>query len=205
MSKAVLTTKPRSIYDDLPERRYHFPRTYLRQVEAAVGDFIVYYEPAREGVDDRARTGRRAYFATARAVKIDQDPNRRDHYYAIVDNYLEFEGAVPFRIGTRYLEHALRRPDGKTNRGAFGRAVRLIDDDEYETICRLGFSTALKELVGSAIVPAAEGVSEMVLAEEATYTLNGRWLKHSWRGRFAMRRSVGLSWMHMKAHARFLA
>jgi putative restriction endonuclease len=46
MTKAVLTHKPGSIYDDLPEERYHFPATYLRQVEAAVGDFIVYYEPA---------------------------------------------------------------------------------------------------------------------------------------------------------------
>lgn len=34
MAKAVLTTKIDPTYDDLPEQRYHFPRTYLRQVEA---------------------------------------------------------------------------------------------------------------------------------------------------------------------------
>jgi len=47
LAKAVFTTAVGSIYDDLPEYRYHFPRTYLRQVEAAVGDWIVYYEPRR--------------------------------------------------------------------------------------------------------------------------------------------------------------
>ncbi len=52
MTKAVFTVKAESGYDDLPEERYHFPRTYLRQVEAALGDLIVYYEPRRTGVGD---------------------------------------------------------------------------------------------------------------------------------------------------------
>lgn len=38
MAKAILTTKVDPTYDDLPEQRYHFPRTYLRQVEAARGE-----------------------------------------------------------------------------------------------------------------------------------------------------------------------
>ena len=42
MAKAAFTTKVEPAYDDLPEFRYHFPRTYLRQAEAAVGDWIVY-------------------------------------------------------------------------------------------------------------------------------------------------------------------
>ncbi len=37
----------RPTYDDLRSSRYHFPRTYLRQVEGARGDWIVYYEPRR--------------------------------------------------------------------------------------------------------------------------------------------------------------
>lgn len=48
MAKAILTTKVDPTYDDLPEQRYHFPRTYLRQVEAARGDWIIYYEPRRQ-------------------------------------------------------------------------------------------------------------------------------------------------------------
>ena len=67
--KAVFTHKAGSVYDDVPEERYHFPRDYLRQAEAAVGVFIVYYEPGRTGLDERARTGRRAYVATARVAE----------------------------------------------------------------------------------------------------------------------------------------
>ena len=32
MAKAVLTTKVDPSYDDLPEERHHFPRTYLNAV-----------------------------------------------------------------------------------------------------------------------------------------------------------------------------
>jgi putative restriction endonuclease len=47
VTKAVFTSKIEPSYDDLPEERYHFPRTYLRQAEAALGDWIIYYEPRR--------------------------------------------------------------------------------------------------------------------------------------------------------------
>lgn len=40
--KGIFTTRVVPDYDDLPERQYHFPRTYLRQVERCVGDWIVY-------------------------------------------------------------------------------------------------------------------------------------------------------------------
>ena len=43
MVKAVLTTKVDPSYDDLPEDRYHFPRTYLNAAREALGDWIVYY------------------------------------------------------------------------------------------------------------------------------------------------------------------
>ena len=47
MAKAVLTTKVDPSYDDLPEERYHFPRTYLNAVRQPLHDWIVYYEPRR--------------------------------------------------------------------------------------------------------------------------------------------------------------
>src|SRR5215469_6514236 len=68
MTKAVFTTKIDPTYDDLPEVRYHFPRTYLRQAESAIGDWIVYYEPRRASGDLSSRGGRQAYFATAKVV-----------------------------------------------------------------------------------------------------------------------------------------
>src|SRR5260370_8217502 len=98
MTKAVLTTKVEPAYDDLPEERYHFPRTYLRQVEAAIGDWIVYYEPRRTNSDVQSRGGRQAYFATPRLQRIEPDPPRGHPFYAIlsVGSYLDFDHSFPF-------------------------------------------------------------------------------------------------------------
>jgi putative restriction endonuclease len=144
MVKAVFTHKPGSIYDDLPEERYHFPRMYRRQVEAAQGDFIIYYEPRREGIGDSGYRGRQAYVATGRVMGIREDPHRPDHFYALIENCVPFAQPVPFRIGGDYYEHQLRRLDGGTNRGAFGRAVRLIEEAEYEAIVRAGVAAYLQ-------------------------------------------------------------
>jgi len=145
VSKAVFTYKPASIYDDDPEVRYHFPQTYLRQVESAVGDLIVYYEPRRTGLDDRGRTGRRSYVAVARVERVDPDPRRPNHYYAYIENgsYITFDRPIPFRENLRYYEKSLRREDGMTNKGAFGRAVRQLSDEEFDAILRAGFSRPL--------------------------------------------------------------
>lgn len=143
MVKAVLTTKAQSLYDDLPEQRYHFPATYLRAVEAALGDWIVYYEPRRRSTDLSSRGGRQAYFATARIVDIEADPSRADHFYALIADYLEFEEPVPFREAMGTYERGLMKDDGSTNRGAFGRAVRPLTDPEYDTILHAGFGSGL--------------------------------------------------------------
>jgi len=149
VSKAVFTTKSDPTYDDLPEFRYHFPRTYLRQVEAAVGDWIIYYEPRRTSGDPSSRGGRQAYFAAARVTSIQPDPAVSDHFYAFVSDFLEFDRPVPFRHGDHYYEAGLRRADGGTSRGAFGRAVRLIADAEFDLILKTGFETLLAPAPGS--------------------------------------------------------
>jgi putative restriction endonuclease len=145
VTKAVFTTKVEPHYDDLPEDRYHFPRTYLKQVEAAVGDWIIYYEPRRASADLRSRGGRQAYFATARVERIASDAQREDHFYAYVTDFLEFNRAVPFKDGEFYYESGLRRSDGATSKGAFGRAVRYIPDLEYDLILKAGFVQTLVE------------------------------------------------------------
>lgn len=142
MTKAVLTSSPGSIYDDLPEERYHFPRTYLRQMEAAVGDWVIYYEPRRDsGLSSSG--GRQAYFAVARVDSILPDPNKKDHYYAEISHFLEFDHPVPFKDGNHYYESLLKRSDGGTNKGAFGRAVRELPEEEYELILQAGFTREL--------------------------------------------------------------
>ncbi len=150
MPKAVLTTKVDPSYDDLPEVRYHFPRTYLNAVRAALGDWIVYYEPRRSTADLSSSGGRLSYFATARIVRVEGDPRRADHYYAYVEDYLEFDRAVPFREGDFFYEGRLRKEDGSVNQGMFGRAVRVLADAEYSMILSAGFEaeTAERERLG---------------------------------------------------------
>jgi putative restriction endonuclease len=141
--KAVLTTKVEPTYDDLPECRYHFPRTYLRTIQGAVGDWILYYEPRRVSGDLGSRGGRQSYFATARLTNIRPDQSQQNHFYADVSDYLEFERAVPFKDGNHYYEGLLQRADGGTSKGAFGRAVRTIPEAEYNLILKAGFTTHL--------------------------------------------------------------
>jgi putative restriction endonuclease len=136
--KAVLTTRPGSGYDDIVEERYHFPATYLAQVENAVGDLIVYYAPRRTAPNQSG--GRQAYFAVARVASVERDPKRDDHYYANISDYLDFDNDVPFRTDAGdYFESILQRDDGETNRGAFGRSVRNVPDREFDAILTAGF------------------------------------------------------------------
>ena len=134
MTKVVLTTKVNPTYDDLPEERYHFPRTYLNTVEQAVGDWAIYYEPRRTSGELSSRGGRMAYFATARITRLEQHPTIPDHFYAYVADFLELDQAVPFHNRDHYYESALKRPDGGTSKGMFGRAVRILPDHEYDLI-----------------------------------------------------------------------
>lgn len=138
MTNAVFTASESSAYDDLVEERYHFPRSYLRQVEAAVGDWIVYYEPRRTSGPNSA-TGSQAYFAIAKVAGVIEDKSLADHFYALMRGFITFDSAVPFRDASGYRESKLLRADGKTNRGAFGRSVRELPREEFDDIVRRGF------------------------------------------------------------------
>jgi putative restriction endonuclease len=147
MTKAVFTTKVTPSYKDLPEERYHFPRTYLNYVQQTVGDYIVYYEPRRSSVELSSRGGSQSYFGVARVESVIEDVTLPDHYFAVIDTstYLDFDAAVPFHEGNEYYESALRKDDGSTNKGAFGRAVRLIPDGEFDRILKAGFAPIIEE------------------------------------------------------------
>ncbi len=146
MAKAIFTTKISPSYNDLPELMYHFPKTYLRQATSAIGDWIVYYEPRREDSSPAGRAGRQCYFATARVTDIKNDLIMKDHYYALIDNFTEFSSPVPFKVGSHYFESGLKKADGSTNRGAFGRAVRNIPDEEYQAIVSAGLGKVEQEV-----------------------------------------------------------
>jgi putative restriction endonuclease len=147
MTKAVFTTKVTPSYKDLPEDRYHFPRTYLNYVRQTVGDYIVYYEPRRSSAELSSRGGRQSYFGVARVVSVIEDTELPGHHFAIIDRttYLDFDRPVPFQEGGQYYERALEKDDGSTNKGAFGRAVRFIPDEEFDRILKSGFAPVLDE------------------------------------------------------------
>jgi putative restriction endonuclease len=146
MAKGILTTKADSAYDDVREERYHFPQNYLARVRQMEGDFFVYYEPRRNG-------GRSAYIATGRIAKVYADPKMAKHYYAHIDNYLEFDKPVPFRFGGNLLETSLQS-EGQTGlSGDFRNAVRLLSEKEFNTIVGFGFAKEIRSEQALAQVP----------------------------------------------------
>ena len=145
MTKAVFTTKISPSYNDLPEVRYHFPSRYLGQVRQTIGDHIIYYEPRRSSAELSSFGGRQSYFGVARVTAVVEDAALANHHYALVDSYLDFDRPVPFSEGDDYYESALKKDDGSTNKGAFGWAVRLVPDDEFDRILKSGFAPILRE------------------------------------------------------------
>lgn len=141
MTNAVFTTSESSAYDDRIEAWYQFPQTYLKKAQQALGDLVVYYEPRRNS-GPSSSTGRQAYFAVAQVSQIEADSNLPNHFFAYLKNFLEFDKAVPFRdTNGNYFESSLQKEDGSTNKGSFGRSVRLIPNEEFELILRTGLST----------------------------------------------------------------
>jgi len=139
MTKAIFTYSPGSQYDDLPEERYHFPKQYLGAARAAIGDWVVYYQPRRG-----ARLSNPGYFAIARVADVVPDPALEGHYYAYVTDYLDLASVVPHVIEGRYV--------GATASTAFQRALRGISDEEFDFILRLGMAPVI------AAAPNTEGL-----------------------------------------------
>lgn len=146
MAKAVFTASDHPDYEDLRGHWYHFPNTYLVQVTAALGDLVIFYEPRRSNGSTRSG-GSQSYFAMARVIDVRRDPRRAGHHFADLSEYVEFDERVPFKIGSRYFESALKKADGSTNRGAFGRSVRLLAKSEFDAILSNGFAESVSEVV----------------------------------------------------------
>lgn len=191
MANAIFTASESSAYDDRIELWYHFPKTYLRQVENAVGDFIVYYEPRRT-TGPSSSTGRQAYFAAARVIGIRSDPKLDDHYYADVEEFIEFDRAVSFRVDDAYYESALKKPDGSTSKGAFGRSVRNVSVEEFDAILRAAFATPLEawESIGRVAEEPAEYVARSMIERLVSRPFRDVAFRRHVRGAYANRCAV---------------
>lgn len=137
--KGVVEISGDSRYDNFITERHHFPNDYLNVAEALVGNWIVYRET-------RAARGRMAYIATALVDRIDPDPASPTHFYARVQNFLQFDKAVPYRdaegsFTERFLREMARSTDaGRTLRGA---SVRHLEDEDFPCIIDAGLSETL--------------------------------------------------------------
>jgi len=147
MSKAVFIQNPISIYNDKPGVSYHFPKRYLRIVKETIGDWIIFYE-------SRKNNGAFGYISVQRVIDVKPDPNKADHFYAILDPASEwsFEQTVK-RANPNGLayEHSLRsKLDGKPiSGGASVAAVRRLTDLEFSEIVNHG----MQQLTGPEAMP----------------------------------------------------
>lgn len=141
MVKLVLLHKADSIYEDEPDVVYDFPRTYLKAVEAAVGDWVVYYEPVK--------AGRRGYFAVAKIERVIPKPGVEGRFLAMIEpgSFLPFDREVPRLIHGRPLETSLSEPDGTPKRGgAVQLAVRRLPEADFARIINLGLPQDLERI-----------------------------------------------------------
>jgi putative restriction endonuclease len=139
VAKIVSSQRADSGYDDQTGEWYHFPHTYYRAAKEAEGDGCIYYEPRRA-------SGRLVYWASARIAEVTPDARRADHYYARITEFLPFPSPVSFlREDGSYWESALHRGDGYPSKGAMGRSVRRIPENEFDLILRAGYAPVLAD------------------------------------------------------------
>jgi len=140
MVKLVLLHKTDSKYDDRPSEVYDFPKSYLKAVREAVGDWIVYYEPVKAGP--------RGYFAVAKIEQVIDKPGAPGRYLALMEpnSYLLFDTEVSRLHQGRPLEKALAEADGTPKRGgAVQLAVRRLPEADFARILNIGLPSDLIE------------------------------------------------------------
>ncbi|AWB47825.1 HNH endonuclease [Gemmobacter aquarius] len=168
MAKLVLLHKAGSIYDDEPDRVYDFPKAYLKAVREGVGDWAIYYEPAK--------AGQRGYFAVARIGEVVPKPDVPDRYLAriVPGSFLPFDREVPRLLDGRVLEAALAGADGSPKKGgAVQLAVRRVTEADFARIVGLGLPQDLEAEEARRYDPAVEiddgaGVFERPVIERLT-------------------------------------
>lgn len=137
MGFAVFVHRADSIYDDRPDEQYQFPRQYLGRVRAAIGDWIVYYEPTKVRFT-------RGYFAVAKVADVVEDGATPGMYLALIEpgTYLPFPIEVPFLlVDGRPAESGLLNEADKLS-GRAQAAVRPLSAIDFNRIVTLGLADA---------------------------------------------------------------
>ena len=124
MSFGVFMHKDGSIYDDIPELHYQFPKSYLSRAKQMVGDWIVYREPVK-------LPNSKGFFAVAKVGLIIRDPDVTDRYRALIEpgSYLPFSPTVPHKVNGQPVERDLANAQA---------AVRPLSNSDFARIVALG-------------------------------------------------------------------
>lgn len=124
MAFGVFMHKDGSIYDDIPELHYQFPKGYLSRAKQMVGDWIVYREPVRT-------PDSKGFFAVAKVDAIIADPDIENRFRALIEpgSYLPFSPTVPHRIDGVPVERDLANAQA---------AVRPLSTADFARIVALG-------------------------------------------------------------------
>jgi putative restriction endonuclease len=124
MAFGVFMHKDGSIYDDIPEVHYQFPKAYLSRAKQMVGDWIVYREPVKLPQS-------KGFFAVAKVQRIIPDPAISDRYRALIEpgSYLPFEPTVPHIVDGLPVERDLANAQA---------AVRPLSPSDFARIVALG-------------------------------------------------------------------
>lgn len=132
MTFGVFMHKDGSIYDDIPEVHYQFPKSYLSRAQQMVGDWIVYREPVKI-------PNSKGFFAVAKVEQIIADPAEPDRYRAIIEegSYLPFEPTVPHIVNGEQVERGVLNEEGKVS-GRAQAAVRPLSPSDFARIISLG-------------------------------------------------------------------
>jgi len=155
MTKLVLIHKADSIYDDELDVVYDFPKSYLKAMMEAVGDWVVYYEPVKAGP--------RGYFAVAKIARVIPKPREEGRFLALIEpgSYLSFDRFVPRLQDGRPLESALTDADGAPKQGgAVQLAVRRLPESDFARIVNIGLPEDLEHIEATRYDPASREMQD---------------------------------------------
>ena len=132
MTFGVFMHKDGSVYDDIPEVHYQFPKRYLSRAQQMVDDWIVYREPVKI-------PNSKGFFAVAKVERIIPDPAEPERYRAIIEegSYLPFEPTVPHIVNGEQIERGILNEAGNIS-GRAQAAVRPLTASDFSRIVALG-------------------------------------------------------------------
>lgn len=134
MAFGIFIHKADGNFDDIPSKKYQFPKRYLNQARQCEGDWIVYLEPRRAN-------NARGYFAVAKVQKIIPDPNaqHQNMFLAIIEpgTYLDFGDPVPFQDDGHVIEQGLLNNQGQLA-GRKQLSIRTLSPQDFARIIERG-------------------------------------------------------------------